>query len=108
MNLSLSEVRELLCLSSAPQPGPAAREAKLQIAVLDRGWVFVGRCSYDGDLLVIDNARCVRVWGTTRGLGEIALNGPTGKTVLDSAGRVTTNGRSVVCLIDCKESSWKE
>lgn len=41
MNLSMSDLRELLCPSQASSP-PASIEAKWRIVVLQRGWVVVG------------------------------------------------------------------
>ncbi len=77
----------------------------LKIVILQRGWVFIGRLSGDEDL-VLEGAKNVRIWGTTKGLGEIALNGPTSKTVLDPAGRVSFHLLTVVAIIDCDESKW--
>lgn len=73
-----------------------------QIVVADRGWVFVGNVFSDlnGDKL-INNAKVVRVWGTTKGLGELAINGPTEKTVLDDSGTVHVPARSVIAIFDC-------
>ena len=74
-----------------------------KIVVADRGWVFLGDVFADsnGDQL-INEAKIIRVWGTAKGLGEIALTGPTSKTVLDEAGTVRIPARSVVALFDCK------
>ena len=74
-----------------------------KIVVADRGWVFVGDVLSDlnGDKL-INNAKVVRVWGTTKGLGELAINGPTAKTVLDESGTVRIPARSVIAMFDCK------
>ena len=55
---------------------------EIQIVVIDRGFVYVGRTEWDGDMLIIRNAKNIRVWGTSKGLGEL-VNGPTSKTVLD-------------------------
>ncbi len=89
--------------------GPAGTPyaSKLQIAILDRGWVFVGECSYDGPFLHIKGARCVRKWGTTKGLGQLASEGPLPETVLDSCPDLCAGSGSVVALIACNESSWK-
>ena len=74
-----------------------------QIVVADRGWVFIGDVFSDcnGDKLITD-AKVVRVWGTTKGLGELALTGPTTKTVFDEAGTVRVPSHSVIALLDCK------
>ena len=59
-----------------------------RIIVADRGWVFAGNCEDmpDGSV-VIRNAQNIRVWGTTRGLGEL-INGPLASTKIDPCGEV--------------------
>jgi len=62
-----------------------ARESPIRLIVLDRGFVFVGRCPDPagcGLWITVEDARCVRVWGTSNGLGELC-SGPTSNTVLD-------------------------
>jgi hypothetical protein len=78
----------------------------LQIVVLQRGWVVVGMVVVSGDDVTIGKASVVRVWGTTKGLGEIAMNGPTKDTVLDPCGVVRAHKGSVVMYIDCMETKW--
>jgi hypothetical protein len=56
-----------------------------QIVVIDSGFVHVGDCSLGDGLLHIDNAKNIRVWGTTKGLGEL-INGPTKDTKADVIG----------------------
>ena len=58
------------------------------IVVLDRGFVYVGDVRMDDRFCVISGARNIRRWGTTRGLGELALDGPLQHTVLDAVGTV--------------------
>mgnify|MGYP001245916551 CR=1 FL=1 len=59
-----------------------------RIIVADRGWVFAGDCEDQEDgSVIIRNAQCIRVWGTTKGLGELR-NGPTSSTKLDPCGEV--------------------
>ena len=81
-------------------------EKSLQIAVLDRGFVYVGEVTAAGDFLMIEKARNVRRWGTKRGLGELAADGPRRDTVLDPAGTVRAPLRSVIHLIECVPASW--
>lgn len=79
----------------------------MQIVVAQRGWVFVGDVSRTGDDVTISDASCIRRWGTTKGLGELAAKGPTKSTVLDSMGTVRLHALAVVAFIDCEESAWK-
>lgn len=82
--------------------------ASIRILVLQRGWIIVGNVHDDpeSDELTITKSAAIRLWGTTKGLGEIALNGPTSKTVLDPAGTCRVHRLAVVLSIDCEESKW--
>ena len=79
---------------------------KRQIVVLERGWVYVGDVSRDGDDIVIENALNIRRWGTGRGLGELALKGPQPNTKVDPAGTVRTHKGAMIHLIDCTGGDW--
>lgn len=81
---------------------------KLQIAVLDRGFVYVGLCQINDGTLTITRAQNVRRWGTTTGLGQLALTGPTGATRLDAAGTVHAPVSSLVHLLDCAPAAWPQ
>ena len=78
----------------------------IRIVVLHRGHVVVGRDERTGEDVVVRHASVIRVWGTTRGLGEIAAGGPTAKTVLDSCGTVRVHALAVVFTIDCEGEKW--
>ena len=82
------------------------RPSTVQIVVLQRGWIVIGRTRTDGDQVIITDASVIRSWGTTKGLGEIALGGPTSKTVLDKAGRVEVHKLTTVALLDCVPAKW--
>ena len=84
----------------APEPSP------IKIVICQRGWIYVGHVTEDGDRYILTDASVIRVWGTTKGLGEIALGGPTSKTVLDKAGRVEVHKLTTVALIDCAADKW--
>ena len=77
-----------------------------QIIIAQRGWVFVGLVRRTKDEVVIDDAKCIRVWGTTRGLGQLALEGPLPETVLDEMGTVRMHPLTIVAAIDCAEGPW--
>lgn len=82
--------------------------SKKQIAVLERGFVYVGDCEVEDGFLVISNASCVRRWGTTKGLGELAMKGPLENTDLDPTPtvRVPLGGGVLIHLIDCEAGPW--
>lgn len=60
-----------------------------RIVIADRGWIFVGDCEdHEDGTVTISNAKNIRRWGTTQGLGEL-VNGPiVGQTVADQYGTV--------------------
>jgi hypothetical protein len=98
-------IKRLTGESKSPQFGPD----RFSIAVLDRGFVYVGRVSIEGNWCVIADAKNIRVWGTTdKGLGWLAINGPTTETKLDDAGTVRAPLKSLIHLLDSEESKWKK
>lgn len=72
-----------------------------QIVIAQRGWVFVGDVSRYQNEVVVENAAVVRKWGTTRGLGQLAQEGPTAKTQLDPCPAVRIHPLAVVATMDC-------
>lgn len=84
-----------------------AKNKDIKIVVLQRGWVLVGRYSQKGDDCRLDDAHVIRYWGTTKGLGEIALGGPTDKTKLDKAGLVTFHELTTIFKLDCEAKKWE-
>jgi hypothetical protein len=80
----------------------------IKIVILQRGWVMVGRLSREGNDCTLRDASVIRVWGTTKGLGEIALGGPTSSTKLDKAGVVQFDYLTTVATISCEASKWEK
>jgi hypothetical protein len=78
-----------------------------RIVVLQRGWVAIGDFHQDGSECRLENASIIRRWGATKGLGEIAANGPTDKTVLDPAGTVRFHELAIVMSYDAEPSKWQ-
>jgi len=84
---------------------PKASCATVKIVILQRGWVMVGRWSRDGDMCSLDDASVIRVWGTSKGIGEL-VTGPTSTTKLDPAGHVEFHVLTTVAIIDAEEDKW--
>lgn len=79
----------------------------VRICVLQRGWVVVGKFSQDGSECKLTDASIIRTWGTTKGLGELGLNGPvSGKTILDTCPDVTFHELVGVFQIHCVGEKW--
>ena len=97
-NITLDQLRQLGSLFGAAS-SPAAPPRR-QIVIGERGWVFVGDVRRDGGDYILDNASSIREWGTTNGLGELALKGKTAKTILDACGTVRIPELAVIGRID--------
>lgn len=86
---------------------PTAQITKIEqpagqhIVVLDRGFVYVGDITVDDEWVRIDNAKNIRVWGTTQGLGELR-NGPLSDTKLDVCETVLAPRWALISLIPCR------
>ncbi len=77
------------------------------ILVLQRGWVVVGDLTTeDASKVRLENASVIRRWGTTKGLGQLALEGPQKATELDPCGVVETHPLAIVLRIPCEASKW--
>lgn len=72
-----------------------------RIYVLQNRWVLIGDVHLNEREVRLTDASVIRVWGTTKGLGEIALKGPTEKTQLDPCGTTTIPHNAVLFSIDC-------
>ena len=83
------------------------KPSKKQIVILNRGWVVVGDYSEKGDDCFLTNASVIRTWGTTKGLGELAENGPLTNTKLDPCPMLTFNKLTVVARMNVNENNWK-
>ncbi len=73
------------------------------LIIVDNGFVYHGDLTADGDFYLISNAKNIRVWGTTKGLGELRA-GPTQNTTFDPCGEVLIPKSRLCHLI---RASWK-
>lgn len=99
MNIELNEL--IAALTNKPQVNAAPKNIGQHIVVLDRGFVYVGEVTLDGDFLRVTNAKNIRVWGTKNGLGKLR-NGTLPDTKLDTVGEILAPMRALIHLIPCK------
>lgn len=66
------------------------------IIIAQRGWVFLGDMTQEDSEVTLSNASCIRRWGTTKGLGQLAIDGPQPNTVLDPVGKVKFHELAIV------------
>lgn len=91
-------------LSGDHLPFKDVKNGELAIVVLDRGWVFVGFVTHlEDERIRIDCCYNVHKWGAERGLGQIAVEGPTSETILYPAGPVY--GKPIF-LMGVNEEKW--
>ena len=95
------ELSEIIYAINGAKNNPVKKGMGQNIVVLDRGFVYVGDVTIDGDWLYITNAKNVRSWGTKNGLGELR-NGPLESTKLDVVGEVIAPMRALIHLVPCK------
>lgn len=72
------------------------------IFVVEAGFVFLCDSAVNAsEQWVLENASVIRQWGTTKGLGQIALQGPTKETILDPCGSPCIPESKVLFILPC-------
>ena len=92
-DLTIGQAKELASLF-----GGANNENKVDsvdkgryIVIGNRGNIVVGNLVLTGDIGVLSNASVIRRWGTSKGLGQLALDGKQPETKLDPCGEFEFN-----------------
>lgn len=81
----------------------------IKIVVLQRGWVLIGVLERKENQCKLYNAYVIRNWGTTKGLGELAIEGKKKDTKLDKCGGVVEfDYLTLVLSISANEELWKK
>lgn len=78
------------------------------IFVMERGFVLVGRIADESPLeITLYDVSVVRIWGTTKGIGELAMKGPLSGTQLDREPNGTIINK-LCCYrrIPCDAAKW--
>ena len=86
--------------------------SNINIYVMERGFVLIGRpVEKQPDALfeILGDCGTIRRWGTTKGLGELASEGPLEETVIDPEPPFTKI-RLTACyrIIPCNEKAWNK
>jgi hypothetical protein len=79
---------------------------KFAIVVADRGFVYVGKVAMDTQHVRLTEAKNIRRWGTTKGLGELVLSGPATNTVVDDCGSVMIPLRAIISIHTTEPKLW--
>jgi len=83
---------------------PVVNDDPIKIVVLDKGFVYVGRVSTEGEDILIQDARCLIKWGTTAHLGEL-VDGPLEYTKLGAYCTVQASQQSAH-FIEVNQDAW--
>ena len=79
----------------------------INICVLQRGYNIVGEMRMDGGLWYFTKAAVIRRWGTTKGLGQLAKEGPTKLTILDEVpDEIMVHEYTTIMTIKCTDDAW--
>ena len=76
------------------------------IVVIQSGWVFIGHRVIKDNLMTLTNSHCIRRWGTTMGLGQLALSGEQSETVLEPTGIMEVPMHAVHFSITIDPAKW--
>lgn len=81
-------------------------ETRNVILVIAAGWVIICRQSLTDPTRIVD-ARVIQHWGTTDGLAQIALHGPTSNTTLSATFSGYVPPAGILFAIDVADGvSW--
>lgn len=111
MKLTETKLKQLTTLLNIMEDFSKSTEnsvnaGNIRIVILQRGWVFIGRFYQCESQCELQNAYCIRRWGTTQGLGQLAYEGKQEETVLEKTPTVKFHELTIVATIDCEESKW--
>jgi hypothetical protein len=82
-------------------------ESTRRIVVFPYGFIYVGNVRRFSGRIVITQAQNVRVWKETKGLGYLALSGPTkAKATLDPCGDIEADEAAVIFCMKVEEAAW--
>lgn len=100
-SITINDVEYIPASEAGPRP-----ETSKQIVILQRGWVAIGDLSKNGEEFTLNNAQIIQRWGTTKGLGQLALEGPQRETKLMPAGTMRFHELTVIARMDVDASKW--
>ena len=106
-SLTVGQAKELAAMfAPSAQPQQCELDEGLCICVMDRGFVYVGNLTIANGIVTIADAKNIRRWGTTAGLGQLVEHGAQADTKLDAYGTVRSLQAELKHWIKCKVSAW--
>lgn len=90
---------------------PKVEEQMIYILVCEFRFIIIGNelPSHDPKKIKLGKASCIRKWGTTEGLGELAMKGKLPGTILDPLPEGTILDEDFVKMrVPCDQTKWAE
>lgn len=85
---------------------PPSGQHGLAIAILERGFVFIGTVTTDDRWVRIAGARSIIRWGTNKHLGQLANEGPQPNTKLGDPSDVSAPLGSLIAILPVDAAKW--
>lgn len=80
---------------------------EIRIVILQRGWIVIGNYYQKDSKCWIENGYVIRQWGTSEGLGQLAIEGKQENTVLDKIPKTEFHELTIVASMVCDKEKWK-
>jgi hypothetical protein len=84
-----------------------SKELGIHLAVVDNGFVYVGRVVEEEHYYVVIQGYNVRKAGTSRGFGQLAFEGPMKESALDPCPPIMVPKGRLCHFIECADV-WKK
>lgn len=73
-----------------------------RIVVIQSRWVLAGNYSESNGQITLTDSSVIQRWGTTKGLGQLALQGPQKESVIHPCGTATVPTTAVLYSLAVK------
>ena len=107
-NMTIKQFLELKNIFEKPKKESKEIDMGICVVILQRGWVSVGYLKKKGHDCILEKSAVIRNWGTSNGLGEIVLNGPTSNTKLDKSGVTRFHELTSIAIMECNKDKWEK
>jgi hypothetical protein len=108
-DMTVKDLAKILNLCKQDELDPITHNGdEIRIVILQRGWVIIGKYYQIGSHCWIDTGYVIRIWGTTKGLGELATEGKKENTTLDAIPKTEFHELTIVASIICDKSKWQD
>lgn len=79
----------------------------INILCMQGAWMLVARTKVVGEELELSDVACIRRWGTSAGVGQLAKEGPLQATVMDNEPDQIIDRIQVIRAIPCEVEAWE-